>query len=329
MKLYFLIYFGFYFLISFKNINIKNLKYDFLVLGKACSYNKDISNSQVQIFQPDIETETIIYKIMNLVSLPTNFEIKSSNVDNAAATILESDNLLKRYILYNPKFLNRVKYKSGNEYSAWSILAHEIGHHLSGHTLGVNSSSHKQELEADEFSGYVMYKLGATLNQSKSAVNNFCDEQASISHPSKSLRLKAIEKGWINAKNNSPNVDKIHGGNVKNNLTYEGSNVVIILQNTQTGKTISVDTIGKNPMLRYYFDKKKWLIIYNELDEKLVKLELDYVRSTEEGSIMRDQFGKLYDVMNGVNSDGMLFCQILDFKGELNAYISFEKLIKK
>ena len=55
-----------------------------------------------------------------------------------------------------------------------SILAHEIGHHVNGHTLGEKettlSESRQMELEADEYSGLYMFKLGASLSQAQEAI---------------------------------------------------------------------------------------------------------------------------------------------------------------
>ena len=118
-----------------------------MTLGNACSYSSDVSNTTIYFFNPDVEAEYTIEKIMKLVSLPSNFIIKAANVDNAVATIIPTDSLnLKRFILYNPTFMDSVKLTTGNDFSGWSILAHEIGHHLSGHTLGGTRDSHKQEL---------------------------------------------------------------------------------------------------------------------------------------------------------------------------------------
>jgi hypothetical protein len=311
------------------NLNLQSKQKEWLVLGKACSYNRDISYSKVQIFHSEIEAENTINKIMQFVSLPANFIVKASNVDNAAATILKSGNTFKRFILYNPKFINSVKIATGNDFSGWSVLAHEIGHHLSGHTLGSTSSSYKQELEADEFSGFVMYKMGATLIQAKSAINKFCDDVGSKTHPPKKLRLSAVEKGWYNAKSTSPNIAKIDGGSVDNNLIYKGSNVVMIFQNTSTGNDEIQEIIGYNPIMKYFLDEKKWFIIYNEPDGKLVKMDLTFLESTDDGSIMKDQEGTKYEVMNGVNRDGILFCKLMNYTGDYFVYLSFEGLRKR
>ena len=62
----------------------------------------------------------------------------------------------KRYIIYNSNFMKIANEISNNSWSSISILAHEIGHHLQGHTLNNNGSRPAIELEADKFSGFVL-----------------------------------------------------------------------------------------------------------------------------------------------------------------------------
>lgn len=72
-----------------------------------------------------------------------------------------------RYIVYDNAFMDRISGRS-SDWAALSILAHEIGHTLTGSTDLPNSR--KKELEADRFSGFVMYKMGATFYQAQQAV---------------------------------------------------------------------------------------------------------------------------------------------------------------
>jgi tetratricopeptide (TPR) repeat protein len=77
-----------------------------------------------------------------------------------------------------------------------SIFAHEIGHHLCGHTLDVLGSRPDKELEADRFSGFVMYKLGATLEQAQAAMVALGNPSYVSTHPPLVNRLAAIRNGW-------------------------------------------------------------------------------------------------------------------------------------
>ena len=80
-----------------------------------------------------------------------------------------------------------------------AILAHEVGHHINGgHTL-INVSvkeNRLMELEADEFAGFVMAELGASLNQALSFTEIFVEfDDTYETHPTKSKRIKAVKEG--------------------------------------------------------------------------------------------------------------------------------------
>ena len=97
-----------------------------------------------------------------------------SGVPNAAAIIvMGQDGIPKRVIAYNRQFMQDVARTTGDsDWSGTSILAHEIGHHLSGHTLLPGGSKPPIELEADKFSGFVLFKMGATLPEAEKAITS-------------------------------------------------------------------------------------------------------------------------------------------------------------
>lgn len=93
--------------------------------------------------------------------------------------------------------------------SSISILAHEIGHHLCGHTtMGAKDlpDQRKKELEADKFSGFVMFKLGATLHQAQAAIRLIAinADDTFSTHPNLNKRLFAIANGYNDAKAQQP-----------------------------------------------------------------------------------------------------------------------------
>ena len=81
-----------------------------------------------------------------------------------------------------------------------SVLAHEMGHHYYNHVVSSSGSTPPKEIEADAFSGYVMAKLGASLQQSLVAMQSIASDRASSSHPAKKDRVDAITRGWNSAK---------------------------------------------------------------------------------------------------------------------------------
>jgi hypothetical protein len=137
-----------------------------------------------------------VQDIMRVTGLHANFELKTSHVRNIEAIISHR----KRYIVYNPDFIEKVNIATAEKWGTIALLAHEIGHHLNGHTLKKGGSKPTVELEADEFAGFVLYRLGATLQQSQEVMYHIAGRNASTTHPGRLDRLEAIKKGWLRAK---------------------------------------------------------------------------------------------------------------------------------
>ncbi|HEY8690645.1 MAG TPA: hypothetical protein VIM07_15515 [Chitinophagaceae bacterium] len=173
-----------------------------LVQNSFAQTSREISPSQIATwitrpasFTSVSDAKEMIAGIIEVIGLKPNFEVMAANVDNAAAVVYQG----KRYILYNPDFINRLNAAAGNKWASISILAHEIGHHLNGHTLENIGSQPEKELEADEFSGFVLRRMGATLAEAQAAMKIAADYKQSITHPGKTERLTAIAAGWNRA----------------------------------------------------------------------------------------------------------------------------------
>lgn len=149
----------------------------------------------------DKQAEDAVDKILEPLGLPHNFVLVSCpNIRNAIA-LTPNDGI--RYIVYDKEFINGI-YNQNSKWYSLSILAHEIGHHLCGHTLLQSKDlveQKKKEIEADEFSGFVLKKLGATLQEAQLAAlkNSSNNDDVNSTHPSLSKRLWAIEKGYLKA----------------------------------------------------------------------------------------------------------------------------------
>lgn len=161
-------------------------------LDNSCSYYGENITDDIYSFSSTQEASDIVSRIVNIVGLEQNFEIAAANVPNALATIQSS----RRLILYSQNFILSIKNATGTEWAGISILAHEIGHHLNGHTIMPGGSRPDLELQADKFSGFVCAKLGATINEAQAAMNSFASSSGSSTHPPKSARLEAIALGW-------------------------------------------------------------------------------------------------------------------------------------
>jgi len=165
-------------------------------LSKSCSYYGEEISDDIYEFSSSQEAKSIIDKIVTSVGLKKNFIVKAANVPNAVA-IVQGD---QRYIYYSQNFINQVNSATSDRWAAISILAHEVGHHLNGHTIKAGGSRPNIELEADEFSGYVLKFMDCpSLKSAQKAMRALSSESGSKTHPPKSARLEAIAVGWSRA----------------------------------------------------------------------------------------------------------------------------------
>ncbi|MDJ1496354.1 TPM domain-containing protein [Cytophagaceae bacterium DM2B3-1] len=183
--------------------NEKKMVADIAGALQACSYDGaplTLSPDNLN-FGTNADAAAVVGEIMKFTGLPQNFEVMEADVPNAAAIIvMGKDNLPHRVIAYNKQFMNEVRTATQN--SNWapiSVLAHEIGHHLCGHTIMPGGSQPPTELEADKFSGFVLYKMGAVLADAQKAINTLIPVEDGPTHPGRPKRLNAIEDGWKQA----------------------------------------------------------------------------------------------------------------------------------
>lgn len=163
--------------------------------GNSCSYSGTLDMKSAYSFNSDADAENALKSIMKHTGLPTNFLLVAADVDNAAAAVYKN----QRYILYSQRFMEEVEHKTGSKFGALSILSHEIGHHLSGHTLLEADARPNLELEADRFSGFILAKMGASMEEACVAMDAYGSNTASDTHPAKRTRIAAIVNGWKEA----------------------------------------------------------------------------------------------------------------------------------
>ena len=130
-------------------------------------------------FTNDKDADIALEKILAVIGASKRFILQPcSDINNAVATSYKG----LRYILYDKSFMSTI----ANNSTSWSqlfILAHEVGHHINGHSIDILlaaadivepktlATKRKQELESDEFAGFILGKLGATLEQTSEAIN--------------------------------------------------------------------------------------------------------------------------------------------------------------
>ena len=187
----------------------------FVQLSFSQDYGNDVDSMKLctsiqgNNFINDVSAENTLNRILDVIGASKRFVLqRCNNINNAIATSYKG----VRYILYDSDFMNSID--TGNNWSNIFILAHEVGHHINGHSLDLVlyatevvepeslSSNRQQELEADEFAGFILSKLGASFEETISVVNLLPENQDDqfSTHPSRSKRLNAVKRGYNKAK---------------------------------------------------------------------------------------------------------------------------------
>lgn len=170
---------------------------------QACSYDGSILHIAADELEGATQPEMVaqVEQIMSATGLPQNFDVIEASVPNASAMIVfGGNNIPRRVIAYNPDFMQEITSSNLNtRWMATSIMAHEVGHHLSGHTLVPGGSQPPLELEADRFSGFVLARMGASEDAATQAIRTLVPEEGSATHPERAKRLSAILLGWRDA----------------------------------------------------------------------------------------------------------------------------------
>ena len=134
----------------------------------------------------------LLEEITTAMGLQNNFILQEGDVKNIQATISHH----KRYITYNPEFMHWINDAVGNKWGSIALIAHEMGHHLNGHSLQRSGSEPALELEADEFAGHVLRTMGASLQEAQRVMIFIATPTPSKTHPARIDRMLAIKKGW-------------------------------------------------------------------------------------------------------------------------------------
>jgi Zn-dependent peptidase ImmA (M78 family) len=211
-----------------------------LVFVSQTLYTQDYGNDedaakictaiQSNSFSSDKSADNALERILGVIGASKNFILQPcNNINNAIAISVNG----VRYILYDKEFMNSL-----NGVSNWGnlfILAHEVGHHINGHSVDAFLKSagkrtlkqrRKQELEADEFAGFILAKLDGSLedaNQIIIKISKNSDDSYST-HPNRNKRLEAVRKGYNSAGYNSKTLKKIK---LNYSLTVKNKNSVI------------------------------------------------------------------------------------------------------
>lgn len=202
---------------------MKKLIYLLAVISSS-SYSQGYDNNldaikickaiQSNNFSSNKLADNALDKILSVIGASKNFVLQPcDNINNAIA--ISFDGI--RYILYDKQFM--ISLNENNDWGNLFILAHEVGHHINGHSLDVLLKSNnkktlgqrrKQELEADEFAGFILAKLGGPIDYARRIITKISKDSDDTfsTHPNRKKRLEAIEKGYYSGNNDSKTLSK-------------------------------------------------------------------------------------------------------------------------
>lgn len=127
--------------------------------------------------------------------VPSTISIQAAKVPEAKAC--EDKDTRRRYILFNPAWIDQIGKKSGTDWATMAVLAHEIGHHKESHLIQRQDfCAPLLEAEADVSAGETLAKLKASLEEAESAYESIIKKATGDCYPTKEVRLKAVKKGW-------------------------------------------------------------------------------------------------------------------------------------
>jgi hypothetical protein len=172
---------------------------------------KPITDSELS---PDINAYKTVVDVIRETGLAQNFIIIPGDVDDVIAYIENNERVLS----YNPNFMKQVQ--NDSNWVGISVLARQIGHHLGNHELKNGKPSAEEELDADRYAGFVLQKMGATMQDAIHALEEGLKDKTDFT-VNKNKRIAALVEGFNKAKSLSmdtvvvnkikiPEIDKVN-----------------------------------------------------------------------------------------------------------------------
>lgn len=151
---------------------------------------KPITDSELS---PDINAYKTVVDVIRETGLAQNFIIIPGDVDDVIAYIENNERVLS----YNPNFMKQVQ--NDSNWVGISVLARQIGHHLGNHELKNGKPSAEEELDADRYAGFVLQKMGATMQDAIHALEEGLKDKTDFA-VNKNKRIAALVEGFNKAK---------------------------------------------------------------------------------------------------------------------------------
>ena len=316
---------------------MKKIFTQILILTSLISFSQDYGNKvdamnlcsvlQTNSFSENIDAEKGLDRILSVIGASKRTFIiqPCDNINNAIATSIKG----VRYILYDRKFMNSIS--NQNNWSNLFILAHEVGHHINGHSLdlvlyatdAIEPESlvikRQQEIEADEFASFVLAKLGAPIEKINEIIKRVSNEEDDSykTHPSRNKRLSAVLRGYARAnkliQNEAENISKADPPkpSSKNSFTALINNKIIEEYETyvftkSAFSEIVLETDSDFKVANFSFENKKQNLLIENKSNKFSSKQKVLIRTLSSGEGYGIKINKLIN-LNGDIFDNKFF----------------------
>jgi hypothetical protein len=166
------------------------------------------------------------------------------------------------FIAYNGDWVQALYDQTNTPWALYTLIAHEIGHYVKAHDRTSVGSNYQIELEADEYAGSILAKMGSCLSDAEIAYRSKIMEKSHTSdtHPPINQRLEAVKSGWKKfgtlCSNEQPYVFKVSGWltsgtpDIRKDISYEGSNFApsFLYQEPLTGFEFEIEVYKNNKL---------------------------------------------------------------------------------
>jgi hypothetical protein len=172
--------------------------------GTAEIEPKDICHfGRVTSFESNPDALKAVRKVLKRTGENVNFVVVPCNKVKTCVAVNGKDGV--RYLVYNEKFMKSIEQGDGKSWTAIAQLAHEMAFHFSLDTTVVPSFAGRRQrnIEADEFTGFLLARSGASLEEALATLNNYnnpsCENEINSEYPCRQKREAAIKRGFAGA----------------------------------------------------------------------------------------------------------------------------------
>ena len=157
--------------------------------------NETNHESSIQELPVDREMTAFVKKVLAMTGLHNDVPVVID--PEATGCAYATTRRGRQYVGVDPQCVGPLRIAGKYNVLAVASLTHEIGHLLGGHTTNA-TNSHREETEADEWSGWAMRRLGFGLVEALRRAQRY-SRSGSRSHPARAIRVASVMRGWNRA----------------------------------------------------------------------------------------------------------------------------------